>query len=62
MIYYVTPNIVSTKGKCSPNIRIYELKDAFHCVEYVNIYKNGKYTRKPYNRLIRLHWGGNYYT
>lgn len=56
MIYYVNPNIVSTSGKCSPNIRVYELKDAFHCVEYVNIYKNGKYTRKPYNRRIRLHW------
>ena len=56
MIYYVNPNIVSTTGKCSPNIRIYELKAAFHCVEYVNIYKNGKYTRKPYNRRIRIYW------
>ena len=56
MIYYVSPNIVSTSGKCSPNIRIYELQDAFRRVEYVNIYKNGKYTRKPYSRLMRLHW------
>ena len=55
MIYYVNPNIVSTSGKCSPNIRVYELKDAFHCVEYVNIYKNGKYTRKPYNRRMRIY-------
>ena len=50
MIYYVNPNIVSTAGKCSPNIRIYEFNDDSSYTGYVYIYKNNTYLRKSYNR------------
>ena len=56
MIYYVNPNIVSTSGKCSPNIRIYEMIDPRNSAGFVHVYKDGKYTRKPYNRRMRLYW------
>lgn len=56
MIYYVIPNIVSPSGKCSTNIRIYEMKDPSDCTRFVHVYKDGKYTRKPYNRRMRIHW------
>ena len=56
MIYYVTPNVVSTSGKCSTNVRIYEMKDPHKYAGFVHIYKDGKYTRKPYNCCIRIHW------
>ena len=52
MIYYVNPNIVSTSGKCSPNIRIYELNDDSSYTGYVYIYKNNTYLRKSYNREL----------
>ena len=50
MIYYINPNIVSTTGKCSPNIRIYEFNDDSSYTGYVYIYKNNTYLRKSYNR------------
>ena len=50
MIYYVNPNIVSTSGKCSPNIRIYEFNDDSSYTGYVYIYKNNTYLRKSYSR------------
>ena len=50
MIYYVNPNIVSTSGKCSPNIRIYEFNDDMSYTGYVYIYKNNTYLRRSYNR------------
>ena len=56
MIYYVNPNIVSTSGKCSPNIRIYEMLDSCKSAGFVHVYKDGKHTRKPYNRPIRIYW------
>ena len=56
MIYYVNPNIVSTSGKCSFNIRIYEMIDPRNSAGFVHVYKDGKYTRKPYNRRMRLYW------
>ena len=57
MIYYVNPNIVSTTGKCSPNIRIYEMTDIRNCAGFVHIYKDGKYIRKPYSRPLQICWG-----
>ena len=56
MIYYVIPPVVSTKGKCSQNIRIYEMIDPKTTAGYVHIYKNGAWTRKTYNRNIRVWW------
>ena len=56
MIYYVDPPVVSTKGKCSQNIRIYEMIDPKTSAGYVHIYKNGAWTRKVYNRNIRIWW------
>ena len=56
MIYYVKPNIVSTTGKCSPNIRIYEMLDPRNSNGFVHVYKNGTYTRKPYNRKLNPWW------
>ena len=53
MIYYVIPPVVSTKGKCSQNIRIYEMIDPKTSAGFVHIYKNGAWTRKAYNRNIR---------
>ena len=50
MIYYVNPNIVSTIGKCSPNIRIYEFNDDMSYTGSIFIYKDNKYTRRSYNR------------
>ena len=56
MIYYVDPPVVSTKGKCSQNIRIYEMIDPKTSAGFVHIYKNGAWTRKAYNRNIRVWW------
>ena len=56
MIYYVTPNIVSTSGKFSPNIRIYQMLDSSKSAGFVHIYKNGTWTRKSYNRHINVYW------
>lgn len=56
MIYYVKPNIVTTTGKCSPNIRIYEMLDPRNSNGFVHVYKNGTYTRKPYNRKLNPWW------
>ena len=56
MIYYVIPPVVSTKGKCSQNIRIYEIIDSKTPAGFVHIYKNGAWTRKAYNRNIRIWW------
>ena len=56
MIYYVNPPIVSTKGKCSQNIRIYEMTDPRTSAGFVYIYKNGAWTRKAYSRNIRVWW------
>ena len=50
MMYYINPNIVSTAGKCSPNIRIYEFNDDMSYTGYIYIYKNNSYFRKRYNR------------
>ena len=50
MMYYINPNIVSTAGKCSPNIRIYEFNDDMAYTGYINIYKNSTYLRRSYNR------------
>lgn len=56
MIYYVIPPIVSTKGKCSQNIRIYEMIDPKTPAGFVHIYKNGAWTRKAHNKNIRAWW------
>ena len=56
MIYYVIPPVVSTKGKCSQNIRIYEMVDPKTSAGFVHIYKNGAWTRKAYNRDINIWW------
>ena len=56
MIYYVDPPIVSTKGKCSKNTRIYETIDPKTPARFVHIYKNGAWTRKAYNRHICIGW------
>ena len=57
MIYYVNPNIVSATGKCSPNIRIYEMTDIGNYAGFVHIYKDGKYIHKPYKRPLQVYWG-----
>ena len=56
MIYYVIPPVVSTKGKCSQNIRIYELINPKTSAGFVHIYKSGTWTRKAYNRNISRWW------
>ena len=56
MIYYVIPPVVSTKGKCSQNIRIYEMIDQKTSAGFVHIYKNGTWTRKAYNKNLRTWW------
>ena len=60
MIYYVNPNIVSTTGKCSPNIRIYEFNDEMSYTGYIFIYKDGKYTRRSYNRTPDIWYAKRY--
>ena len=56
MIYYVIPPVVSTKGKCSQNIRIYEMIHPKAPAGFVHIYKNGAWTRKAYNKNLRTRW------
>ena len=56
MIYCVIPPVVSTKGKCSQNIRIYELINPKTSAGFVHIYKSGTWTRKAYNRNISRWW------
>lgn len=56
MIYYVIPPVVSTKGKCSQNIRIYEMIDPKTPAGFVHIYKNGAWTRKAYTKNLRTWW------
>ena len=56
MIYYVIPPVVSTKGKCSKNIRIYEMIHPKTPARFVHIYKNGAWTRKAYTKNLRTWW------
>ena len=56
MIYYVIPPVVSTKGKCSQNIRIYELTGPKTSAGFVHIYKSGTWTRKAYNKNTGRWW------
>lgn len=56
MIYYVIPPVVSTKGKCSQNIRIYEFIAPKTPAGFVHIYKNGAWTRKAYNKKLSTLW------
>ena len=56
MIYYVIPPVVSTKGKCPQNIRIYEMIDPKTSARFVHIYNNGTWIRKTYNKNLRTWW------